>query len=307
MVNIRSASAGKLVGPAAFLAARGLNPANYTYGSVNGPKVSSIPNTMGGVAQPTNTTQSTPVTGGIQNTQPMGGSASASKQAALARLEQVGSGQNAPITEAQKSGMMSAQSDMSAAAEAQQNAALRRTTAAGGGSLYDPSHGAAERENTSDRQLANQEAKRDIDLKAAGTNYEAEFAANRLLAAQEDPYSGGGTYGSGSVGAPSATPGGDRVRGYSGQFDLSQGNLTTTNPDRASVGLRTPVSGGSTAVATGGRGMTEWDYKAQQDRAASEAKALAGFKDANAGKWKWKGNQKVYSTPFNGQYIPYTP
>jgi hypothetical protein len=138
--------------------------------------------------------------------------------------------------------MMSAQSDMSAAAEAQQNAALRRTTAAGGGSLYDPSHGAAERENASDRQLANQEAKRDIDLKAAGTNYEAEFAANRLLAAQEDPYSGGGgSYGSGSVGAPSATPGGDRVRGYSG-WDLSQGDMTTQNKDPASVGLRTTTA-----------------------------------------------------------------
>jgi hypothetical protein len=196
-----------------------------------------------GVAQPpSGGTQSTPVTGPIASTAP-GGSVTASKNAALARLEQVGSGQNKPITDATKSGIMSAQSDMSAAAEAQQNAALRRTTAASGGSLYDPSHGAAERENASDRQLANQEAKRDIDLKAAGTNYEAEFAANRLLAAQEDPYAGGGgTYGSGSVGAPSSTPGGDRVQGYSGQFDLSQGNLTTQNKDPASVGLRTPTT-----------------------------------------------------------------
>jgi len=210
------------------------------------PQVPGMPTS--GVAQPgAGGYQSTPVTGPIASTAP-GGSVTASKNAALARLEQVGSGQNLPVSDAQKAGMMSAQSDMSAAAEAQQNAALRRTTAAGGGSLYDPSHGAAERENAADRQGANQEAKRDIDLKAAGTNYEAEFAANRLLAAQEDPYSGGGTYGSGSVGAPSATPGGDRVQGYSGQFDLSQGNLTTTNPDRSSVGLRTPT----TSAPTGG-------------------------------------------------------
>jgi hypothetical protein len=206
-----------------------------------------------GVAQPgAGGYQSTPVTGPIASTAP-GGSVTASKNAALARLEQVGGGQNKPIGDAEKAGMMSAQSDMSAAAEAQQNAALRRTTAAGGGSLYDPSHGAAERENAADRQGANQEAKRDIDLKAAGTNYEAEFAANRLLAAQEDPYSGGGgSYGSGSVGAPSATPGGDRVQGYSGQFDLSQGKLTTTNPDRSSVGLRTPTT---TRQPTGGQAV----------------------------------------------------
>jgi hypothetical protein len=126
--------------------------------------------------------------------------ADAYRQAALARLNKVGAGENDPMGAVQRDRLYSDQSDANTAAAAQQQSALRRTTAAGGGSLYDPSQGAAEREVTAARQGAQQGAKRDIDTKAHELNWEAQFAANRLLAADPNRYGHSvNVYGSGAT------------------------------------------------------------------------------------------------------------
>jgi hypothetical protein len=193
-------------------------------------------------------------TGGV------GGTNAAMGTAALQRLEAVGKGESGPVDAATKANMLSKQSDMSAAMESQQNAALRRTTAAGGGSLYDPSQGAAEGENAEERQLANMASKRDIDLGAQQQNWEAQFAANRLLAAQSDgginsgnPYGQYGRYGAPpqqgqQTGAqpyqgPAQTPGtnypdpqrGGNIQGYQG-LQLNQASLTNTLTDQYASG-----------------------------------------------------------------------
>ena len=142
---------------------------------------------------------------------------------------------------AQTDRMMSSQSDMTAGAEAQQQAALRRTVGSGGGSLYDPSTGAAEREITSQRQSANQGARREIDTAAQAQNFEAQFAANRLLAAQADgginsgnPYGQNGRYGTQTAqsqyGDNDPRRGGN-IRPYGG-YDLSPDNLNNTVTDQ---------------------------------------------------------------------------
>lgn len=196
------------------------------------------PDQMPGYVAPTGGTAGTAGTAGATGAPPAM-TKDAAQQAAIARLSATGSGQNMPVTDATKAGLVSRQSDMSAAAEAQQNAALRRTTAGGGGSLYDPSHGAAERETASDRQIANQQAVREIDLGAQQQNWEAQFAANRLLSGMSD-----GSYNSRyDQSGPSTTKGADRVQAYSGPLSTAPSSLGTTNTDPRSAGLTTPTAG----------------------------------------------------------------
>jgi len=164
--------------------------------------------------------------------------------AALQRIEKVGTGENVPMNAAQTDRMMSSQSDMSAAAESQQQAALRRAVGAGGGSLYDPSTGAAERELTAERQSANQGARRDIDTNAQAQNFEAQFAANRLLAAQADgginsgnPYGQNGRYGASQAQTQYSDTDprrGGNIQGYAG-YNLDPTKMNNTATDQYSA------------------------------------------------------------------------
>jgi len=159
----------------------------------------------------------------------------AQSDAALARLGQVGSGENKPVGPAERANQVSTQSDMSAAAEAQQQQALARTTAAGGGSLYDPSHGAAERELTANRQERNQRSVNAIDTNAAQQNFDAQFAANRLLMWDGSPYATSSRYGSGTSGGAGQS--------YIDQYDPRrggniQGSGLGFNPDNLTGGAQ---------------------------------------------------------------------
>jgi hypothetical protein len=190
-----------------------IGPATGSYGGPGGPVTfTTAPGTVGSTLGGTGASGY----GGTSGSGSAGGGANAAMgTAALQRLEAVGKGESAPVDAATKANMLSKQSDMSAAMESQQNAALRRTTAAGGGSLYDPSQGAAEGENAEERQLANMASKRDIDLGAQQQNWEAQFAANRLLAAQSDGgINSGNPYGQyGRYGAPPQQQTGAQVYG----------------------------------------------------------------------------------------------
>lgn len=129
-------------------------------------------------------------------------------QAAIDRLSLVGSGQNLPVSQAVQDQQFSTQSGMNAAAERQQVGGMRSRAAAGGGSLYDPSLAAGEGELAQTRQLANQAAQGQISTDASRTNYDAQFAANRLLAGVQQPTPNIDTSAfDGSTGAPRPAPG----------------------------------------------------------------------------------------------------
>lgn len=213
--------------------------------------------------------QSTGTSGGLVNPAASGGGGGGGyggggggrdpmAQAALERIQRIGTGADVPFNPAQTDRMMSAQSDMNAAAEAQRQAALRRTVAAGGGSLYDPSTGAAEREITSQRQDANTMARRDIDTNAQQANFEAQFAANRLLAAQRadggggggsSPFGPGGRYGYGDGGMAAYDDTdprrGGNIRSYNGPLSLDPRNLNYAGGSQqaADRGFQQPGSG----------------------------------------------------------------
>lgn len=88
-----------------------------------------------------------------------------------------------PYSAEVQANMLSQQADMSAGAEAANAGALRNRAAAGGGSLKDPSMGAAEQELRSTRQAANAAAQRDIATKAQLENYNAQNQAAGNLGA----------------------------------------------------------------------------------------------------------------------------
>jgi hypothetical protein len=218
-----------------------IGTATGTYGGPGGNTTfTTAPGTVGSTLTGTSGGGSGSGTSGVRD---------AAAEAAIKRLEATGSGESLPMDEAQKARMLSSQSDMTAAAEAQQQAALRRTVGAGGGSLYDPSTGAAEREFAADRQAGNQLAKRDIDTSAQAQNWEAQFAANRLLAAQggsgggndaSNPYGEGGRYGQASQQPTSTDPNspqrGGNIRSYGGSMSMDPNKLRETGGQTGMVG-----------------------------------------------------------------------
>lgn len=123
--------------------------------------------------------------------------------AAKARLNKVGAGENLPYGQSWQDAQLGEQSDMNAAAENQRVSAMRSRAAAGGGSMNDPSLGAGGAEAASKRQTANATAKRGIGQQAQEGNWQAQFAANKLLSGMSPGMFG---YGAGAYGASKSTP-----------------------------------------------------------------------------------------------------
>lgn len=104
-------------------------------------------------------------------------------RAALDAFGSVVSGQNLPLGQATQNRIYGQAADSNAAANTAQDQMMQRQLAASGGSIYDPSYQAAQRENMSQRQVANQGTLRDIKIKAALENFTAQQGAARSLAA----------------------------------------------------------------------------------------------------------------------------
>lgn len=138
------------------------------------------------------------------------------------------SGENVPFTPDVINRVYGQAADMNAAAQGSQLEQLARAAAASGGSIYDPSYGAAERAATANRQLQNQGAARDISTQAQLANYDATVQGAQGLVGTR-----GQQYGQ-------ALPGYSQAAGLIGQMPTS--TSYGASPQAPRYGRRTPVS-----------------------------------------------------------------
>jgi hypothetical protein len=149
-------------------------------------------------------------------------------QQALNFYGDMASGENVPFTPDVVDRVYGQAADMNAAAQGNQLEQLARAAAASGGSIYDPSYGAAERAATANRQLQNQGAMRDISTQAQLANYDATVQGAQGLVGTR-----GQQYGQ-------ALPGYSQAAGLIGQMPTS--TSYGASPQAPRYGRRTPVS-----------------------------------------------------------------
>lgn len=97
------------------------------------------------------------------------------------RLKGVMSGAIGPYDQKTREALATSQADQAAAAETAQNQALRDQIAMNGGSMNDPSAQAAMRDNLTQRQLANQGSRLNVDMNANLQNFNASQNAAGML------------------------------------------------------------------------------------------------------------------------------
>lgn len=96
-------------------------------------------------------------------------------------LNGVLSGDKLPFSPAVRTGMLSQQSDMNAAAESALTGRMDANAAVGGAGANDPSLQGGKLGAMAKRQTANSTAKRDIDTQAEGANFDAQLRAASML------------------------------------------------------------------------------------------------------------------------------
>jgi len=97
------------------------------------------------------------------------------------RLKGVMSGAIGPYDQKTREALATSQADQAGAAETAQNQALRDQIAMNGGSMNDPSAQAAMRDNLTQRQLANQGSRLNVDMNANLQNFNASQNAAGML------------------------------------------------------------------------------------------------------------------------------
>ena len=179
-----------------------------------------------------------------------------------AALDAAQAGLEGPYTDEVVSALNAQQSDQAAAAEQARLAAAQRGLTARGGSVYDRSYQAAERENLGQRQATNQANRRDIALQAALGNFQgSQQAAQNLAGIRMGQYR-------------AATPLMQQAAGY---------HSRSYNEPR--VAARAPSGGGqSEAIAAAIRGLQQpqrqRQRQPQQDGSAQAAQFWRAFNEA---------------------------